>query len=182
MLKLLSSIKTRRSFRLYIKPWKISIMKYLICFVVVLSFLFGCDDNVRNSSEREKILTGYHLIGSDSLALNEEIEALRVRFGEFKCSTPEDLCIVHDTIVIHGVLTPIVIHIGNHSGAVGYVSIDIPVKDTLAFSEFTNWKEWKKDGVWNTHEDEYCLIQYYYKSQGDSVVFKYGAEVKGREQ
>jgi hypothetical protein len=153
-------------------------MKILI-FICVCT-LCGCLGNAEINRKREKILIGYHLIGSDSLALNEEIEALKVRFGEFKCSTPEDLCIVHDTIDIYGNRNPIFLHIGNHSGTVNYIWIDIPVKDTLAFSEFTKWKEWKKDGVWNTYEDEQCLIQYYYKSQGDSVVFKYGAELRSR--
>ena len=149
---------------------------YIFFFILTILLVYACEQKA--TIKKEKIDIGYELIGGDSLFLNESIKDMQERLGNFPCYSPEDYCILDDTVYLNNDTIVVPIHFTHYGDFVTSYWFDIPVKDTMVFANFFKWKNWGKREVWNSSRLEGALVEYWIKSTDSTYIFRFGAEVK----
>jgi len=134
---------------------------------------------VPSKESRPLVVTGYHLIGDDSISLNESLESLRIKFGDFGCTHPEDVCSIQDTVYLDGKPTPIFLIVSKSGKKFNEIRTDIVVNDTLCFSKFRAWKKWHWSYGWYRYYEGDYEISYRFRKEKDSILkFMFSANLR----
>ncbi len=137
---------------------------------IVFSIILCCVSCVPPKEPSPLVVTGYHLIGDDSISLNESLETLRIKFGDFGCTHPEDICHIQDTVLLNGKFVPIFLKVYKSAERFRGIRTDIVVEDTLCFSKFRAWKKWHWSYGWYCYYEGDYEISYRFRRTRDSTL------------